>query len=134
MLSNRTIKTIVETIEKHKNVLLGYLFGSSIKENTYTDIDLGIFLSTCPSLYDASKFAMRLGRTLEKALNYQREFDIKILNLAPPHFQFNVIAKGILIFSRSEKTRLSYEEEVISTFQDYRDTLDWFNTLILERD
>ena len=76
---------------------------------------------------------MSVARELEKNLKFKWELDVKVLNHAPIYFQFEVIKQGLLLYFRDEKERISYEENVINSYLDFRDTLDWFNIQILRR-
>ena len=133
MLLENIVKSIVETISQFEEIVLCYLFGSSIEMDEYNDIDLGIFLSNSYSIYDSSNFSMEVGRSVEKSLNFKKTIDIKVLNNSPIYFQFEVISKGVLLFSKGEKERIMYEKGVINLHLDYKDTLDWFNRQMLER-
>ncbi len=133
MLSKNSIKSIIETVSKYEEIVLCYLFGSSIKNDEPADIDIGILLSNSSPIYEATKFSMEIGRIVEKSLNFQKEIDVKILNHSPIYFQFEVISKGVLIYSQSEIKRIIYEKDVINSYLDYKDTLDWFNGQIMRR-
>ncbi|MHA1278889.1 MAG: nucleotidyltransferase domain-containing protein [Candidatus Helarchaeota archaeon] len=133
MLSEKIVESIVETISQYEKIVLCYLFGSSIKIDEYNDIDLGILLSNSNSIYAATKFSMEVGRSVERALNFKKVIDIKVLNHSPIYFQFEIISKGVLLFSKGEKERITYEKEVINLHLDYKDTFDWFNRQIMER-
>jgi len=133
MLSDNFIQSIIETVSKYEKIVLCYIFGSSIKSDEYNDIDLGILLSNSSPIYDITKFSMEIGRLVEKSLNFQKVIDVKILNHSPIYFQFEVISKGVLVYLKSEKERITYEKGVISSHLDYKDTFDWFNTQIIER-
>jgi len=131
MLSKKTIQTLRELISKIKNIQLCYIFGSAIKNHQFNDIDIGIVLSNLQSSYQDLKFAMKVARELEKNLKFKWEIDIKVLNHAPIYFQFEVLKQGLLIYYSDEKKRISYEENVINSYLDFRETLDWFNLQIL---
>ena len=79
------------------------------------------------------KFAMRIGRELERAFKHSFEFDVKILNLSPIYFQHEVVKNGRVVFSRDEAKRIEYEAEVLSNYLDYKDTLEWFDKEFLAR-
>ena len=57
---------------------------------------------------------MKVAGELERRIKPRFEFDVKILNSAPIEFQFEVIKKGRVIFSRDKARRIDYEFEVIS--------------------
>jgi predicted nucleotidyltransferase len=134
MLSKELINLLKEIISQINEIQIGYVFGSSIKEKTFNDIDIAVLISNTKSSFQASKFAMSLGRIIEKSLNFKWEIDVKILNYAPIYFQFSVLQDGILLFCRNKNDQVSYEKNVISEYLDFKDTLDWFEVQIIGRD
>ncbi|HUX98541.1 MAG TPA: nucleotidyltransferase domain-containing protein [Candidatus Deferrimicrobium sp.] len=134
MLSKELIDLLREIISQIKEIQISYVFGSSLKEKTFNDIDIAVLISNTKSSYQASKFAMSLGRIIEKSLKFKWEVDVKILNYAPIYFQFSVLQEGVLLFYQNENDRISYEKNVITDYLDFRDTLDWFDVQIIGRD
>lgn len=137
MTDNRYISTIAEELHPNlvelldvlndslsifKDVFFAYLFGSAIRGEEFRDIDIAIYLLPCPdSSYERFKYAMRVGRELEKALSVcRREVDVRILNEAPLFFQYEVICTGQLIFQREESYRIHYERCLLSKYLDYQ--------------
>ena len=133
MISKNIIKDIKEITTKYEDILLVYIFGSSIFHDTYDDIDIGILLPSSKSKYELSRFSMKLARELEKKIGFISPIDVKILNHTPIYFQYNVIKNGELIYCKSEKIRVQYEKKVVGLYLDYKYTLDWFREQILER-
>jgi len=72
-------------------VILGYLYGSSLSGPEFEDVDVGVVLSQDLAPYERFKYAMEIGRVLERALTPRHEVDVKILNAAPIGFQYEVI-------------------------------------------
>lgn len=120
---------ILSTFQEIKG---GYVFGSFLEGN-FRDIDVALLLRETFSPYEAMKFAMRVGRELERKIKPRYEFDVRVLNSAPTHFQYEVIKKGKPVFTQNEKTRIRYEAELLSRYLDYRETLNWFNEKMLAR-
>jgi hypothetical protein len=77
--------------------------------------------------------ALEVARTLEKALGYKFELDVKVLNSSPTYFQYEVIKSGRVIFCRDEGKRVEYEASIISEYLDYKDVLEWFDKKLLAR-
>jgi len=120
------IHTTRDVMSEFPEIELGYVFGSFLKGN-FRDIDIAILLSKKLEPYESMKFAMKVGRFLEKSLDYKYEFDIKILNSSPGHFRYQVIKTGLSIFFRNNINRIRYEADVTSDYLDYKETLDWFD-------
>ncbi|MHA1300519.1 MAG: nucleotidyltransferase domain-containing protein [Candidatus Helarchaeota archaeon] len=133
MISEKIKEQIKAIIKDYENVLLVYIFGSSIFNDEYNDIDIGILITPSGSKYESSKFSMNLARIIEKKLGYINSIDVKILNDTPIYFQNNVIKNGELIYYKNEKLRVKYEKNVLRLYLDYKYTLDWFKVQIIER-
>jgi predicted nucleotidyltransferase len=77
------------------------------------------------------RFARRVEGELERGFCYRFEADVKILNTAPVSFQYEVIKSGQRVFSRDNERRVRYEAGVLSRYLDYKETLDWFDRVLL---
>jgi uncharacterized protein len=55
------------------------------------------------------------------------------LNTAPIEFQFEVIKKGKVIFSRDESRGIDYEADLISTYLDLKYMYDFLDKEFLAR-
>jgi hypothetical protein len=119
-------------LSRSEEIEVGYVFGSSLR-GEFEDVDVALLLSKSFSSYESMKFAMRIGRVLEKAFDHRFEFDVKILNLSPIYFQHEVIKNGKPVFCRDVKGKIRYEARVLSEYLDYRDILEWFNQELLAR-
>lgn len=126
------LKNIAEVLSQFREVVVGYVFGSLLPNEKFEDIDVGLLLAEPLSPYQGMKFAMRVARELERAVKPRYEFDVKILNLSPIHFQYQVI-KGEAVFSRDEINRIRYEAGVLSDYLDYRDAADWLDQEFIVR-
>jgi predicted nucleotidyltransferase len=113
---------IGKIIAELKEVDVAYIFGSFLESEEFNDIDVALLLSEELSLepYKSLKFSLRVAGELERQIKPRFEFDVKILNSAPVEFQFEVIRKGQVVFSRDESKRINYEFEVISTYLDLK--------------
>ena len=130
--SNIIMNNINRVLSSFPEIEVGYIFGSVLKDN-FRDIDIALLLIDEFSPYEGMKFAMKVGRKIEKSVEPRYEFDVKVLNFAPVHFQYEVIRSGKPVFVRDEKKRIRYEAELISKYLDYRKTLSWFNKKLLAR-
>ena len=117
-------------LSKYEEITLAYAFGSFLR-GEFRDIDIAVLLGKDFAPYKAMKFAMKVGREIEKELGYSYEIDVKVLNHSPVHFQNEVINTGRVIFCRDEKKRLKFEARVLSKYLDYRNTGEWFKRIRL---
>jgi predicted nucleotidyltransferase len=127
------IKKIVGALSAFEEVELGYIFGSFHEGREFRDVDVAILLSDPLPPYESERLAMRVALAIEKALDYEFELDVKVLNHSPVYFQHEVIKNGRLIFCRDEAGRVRYEGDLLSEYMDYRDVLDWFDEKLLAR-
>ena len=105
-------------------VMLAYLFGSSLqgKFGKDHDIDIGLFLS--PKLYESLDEGNPYGYKAEmivELMNLLRYdlIDLVILNKCTPVLAYQVIHHGMLLFARSEETRIQFE---LSSLKRHADT------------
>jgi predicted nucleotidyltransferase len=120
-------------VARLKNVDVAYIFGSFLEGEEFNDIDIALLLSEDLDPYKGLKFSLKVAGELERQVKPRFEFDIKILNNAPVEFQFEVIKKGSVIFSRDETRRVDYEFEVISTYLDLKYMYDFLDKKFLAR-
>ena len=130
---DEVIKKIVGVLTEFGEVELGYIFGSFHEGREFGDIDVAVLLSTSLPAYESERLAMRLALGIEKALDYEFELDVKVLNHSPVYFQHEVVKRGRLIFCRDETKRVRYEARLLSEYMDYREVLDWFDEQMLAR-
>lgn len=116
-----------------KNIDAAYIFGSFLERDEFNDIDLALLLSEGLDSYKSLKSSFRVAGELERQINPGFEFDVKILNFSPTDFQFEVIKKGKVIFSRDKSRRVDYEFEVISTYLDLKYMYDFFDKEFLAK-
>lgn len=124
---------VAEVLSEFNDVCFGYVFGSFLGGQGFRDVDVAIYVMGEYDSYGLMKFSLRVARTLENKVQPRLEFDVKDLNTAPITFQYEVIKSGRLIFSRDNVRRVRFEAEVLSTYLDYKETLDWFNKKFLAR-
>ncbi|AKB26868.1 putative nucleotidyltransferase [Methanosarcina siciliae T4/M] len=116
-----------------KEVDTAYVFGSFLERTNFNDIDVALLLSESLDPYQSLKFSLRIAGELERRIRPRFEFDVKILNNSPIEFQFEVIKKGHVIFSRNEPNRIDYESEVISAYLDLKYMYDLIDKEFLAR-
>ena len=123
----RTIRTVFAGFDE---IEVGYVFGSFL-QGDFGDVDVAILVAGKPTPYQAMRFARKIERELEQGFRYRFEADVKILNTAPVSFQYEVIKSGQRVFSRDNERRVRYEAGVLSRYLDYKETLDWFDRVLL---
>lgn len=125
------MKAILSEFDK---IILGYIFGSVLKQNKFHDLDVAVYIKEDKlTPYKLFKLEMEIARKLEARLGYKIEVDVKILNYLPLYFQYMAIKEGIPVFVKNRLKRIDYETEIITRYQDYKVTLDWFDQQIILR-
>jgi uncharacterized protein len=123
---------IGKIVAELNEVDVAYVFGSFLESDKFNDIDVALLLSEELDLdpYKCLKFSLKVAGELERQIKPRFEFDVKILNIAPVEFQFEVIRNGCTIFSRDESRRIDYEADVLSIYLDLKDMYDFLDKRI----
>jgi len=79
------------------------------------------------------KLSLKVGRELEKVIKPRKRIDVKILTHATIAFQYEVIKRGEVIFSRNDTMRKRYEAEVLSSYLDYKAISEWLDRKFLAK-
>ncbi len=94
-------------------VVFAYLHGSFIISESFHDIDIGIFLKNENGfLYESD-----ISYELSGMTGY--DIEVRILNNAPVAFQLAVLKNGKLLFSKDEKIRTDFIENVGKRYLEY---------------
>jgi len=110
---------------------VAYVFGSFLEGDDFRDIDLALVLARDLAPYERFKYAMEVGRAVERAITPRCEVDVRVLNNAPISFQYEVIRTGISVFAKDERDRVRYEADLISDWLDFKETSDWLDEQFL---
>ena len=111
---------IVSAISSHlqrecAEIAAAYLFGSFVKEEAFSDIDLGILMNT--DFERPLEYELELESRLERILKYP--VDIRIINGAPLSFCQNVIRHGRVIVDRDPNLRADFEGQTLKQYFDF---------------
>jgi uncharacterized protein len=102
-------------VERHKEIIAVYLFGSFNAAEAFSDIDLAI-LADSP-LDDPLFIEIDLETELEKIVKYR--VDVRILNKAPLSFCREVIRSGIVIVDRRPNLRADFQGKILKQYSDF---------------
>ncbi len=109
----RVCLLIQERLALRPEILFAYLHGSFTKEETFRDIDVGLFLSIRPGVFYESDLSHDLTRMVG------REVEVRVINKAPLAFQMAVVQEGRLLFSRDEQIRTDFIERVSKKYPEF---------------
>ena len=100
----RWIYTIQKFLEARQDVVFAYLFGSFVREQSFRDVDVAVFLDPPPN----SPLLAEL--QLEEALSQvvQVPVDVRVLNQAPVGFLYQVFKEGKCLVDRDPDRRVDF--------------------------
>jgi len=115
------LKEGIEGVLKgHKEILVAYLYGSTVKgyERRGSDIDVGLLLKEdfeAEALYPA-----RIAGEIKEKCGLNQEVDVRILNKRPYRFLHQVIKMGEVILCADERERVRFEISVMDGYIDFK--------------
>jgi len=110
------IKGITSRLKKRKYIIFAYIFGSFVRDEKFSDIDIGIFCNE-----KISKEPLTFEFDLEKEIKSFTKFpvDVRIINHAPLSFIYHVIKEGILIADKDTGKRTDFEGMIFKKYLDF---------------
>lgn len=123
------IKKLGGFARSHPRILLGYLFGSTVRNERHrgSDYDIALLLDGEPTFEDRIALISELMRILKT-----NDVDIVILNHAPPLLRYEVVSDGRLFFRKGEDAANKFEMMVYREFFDTQHLRDVQNALLKE--
>ena len=124
-MSSKNIKQkVVKCLQQEENVIFAYLFGSYARkeQHPFSDIDIAVYLKK----YTHDEY-LRLFRILARELDF--DFDLVILNKAPPLLRHKVISEGILLFCEDLNVHYNFVFRTLVEALDFKET---YNIIINE--
>jgi predicted nucleotidyltransferase len=128
---NKTKERIRFILNGFEEIDMAYVFGSFLERDDFHDIDIAIHLDKEQSPYQRFKLSQKVARSLEQGIHPRVDFDVRILNYAPPYFQYDVISKGIVVLERDRERRVDYEAHLISEYLDLKYMYDLLDQAFL---
>jgi len=124
---------IKEVLKAHEEILVAYLYGSTVKgyEGKRSDIDVGLLLKEdfkAEALYPA-----RIAREIKEKCSLDQEVDVRILDERPYRFLHQVIREGEIILSKDERERVRFETSVIDRYIDFKPFYEQYDEKRRER-
>jgi hypothetical protein len=112
----KLIELLRDFLRSRDEVVFAYVFGSFLEEETFHDIDIGIYLSEIPQ-EESTQYGLALSQTLSSHLRIH--VDARVLNFAPTSFLYHVI-RGKLIIERDEEVSTTLAEQTIQRYLDLK--------------
>ena len=114
-----SIDKIKDYLNLRENVVVAYIFGSFSTDRVgpESDIDIALLLRDSVDSKEYGHIKLTITNDLIDILSFER-VDVAILNIASPLFSYEVIKKGVLLFSRDETKRIEYTANAIMRYLD----------------
>jgi uncharacterized protein len=129
----RITSLIRDAMVSFPSLRVAYLYGSFLSRDDFRDIDIGLLASEQVLRDGSLAFASRVADTLGKALEFQYECDVRVINFEPVWFQYEVISTGRAVVVRDENERIDFETRVLLEYQDLKFMYDLFDREYLAR-
>ena len=104
---------IATELAARHDVAFAYVFGSSLAEPAFHDVDVAVWLQESPA--DPIDRALELAAQLSRALKLP--IDVRPLNGAPVSFVFHAL-RGRLLFARDEERLAGTIEDTVRRYLD----------------
>lgn len=105
------INKIKEYLNKRQEVLFAYIFGSFVKSEEFSDVDIALYVNGEFSF----KYEFEIEDNLEKILNLP--VDVRVINNAPVSFAYGVLKDGLLI--KDNDVRTDFQMLKFKEYMDY---------------
>lgn len=111
-----------KALTQDERVVFAYAYGSFIKEQSFRDIDVGIYLKSSEAnpFVISSDIKTQLSRIFKKEkidLNAD-QFDIQIINHAPFTFLKRVFKEGVLLIDHDPELRTDLVEYISAKYRE----------------
>ncbi len=120
----RTRRVLTDNIklflENRPEIRFAYLFGSFVDEESFRDIDLGIFIDETAAVTKDKFYDIELSTQLEDIVKCP--IDIILLNRAAPAIVFNA-SKGMLLKNSDDDQRIDFVTLNWKMYWDFKPTL-----------
>ena len=110
------IKGITSRLNKRKYIIFAYIFGSFVRDEKFSDIDIGVFCNEKISK-EPLTFEFDLEEEIKSFTNLP--VDVRIINHAPLSFVYHVIKEGILIIDKDAGKRADFEGIIFKKYLDF---------------
>jgi len=126
-------RELIEYFRSKDNIVLAYLFGSTIRGNTgrLSDVDIAILVNEKSSEKEHLDIELKILSEITILLK-RNKIDLILLNEAPLLLTYNVIKNGVILKS-NEIERVKFETKIISSYLDQHYYIKRHNEMSLNR-
>ncbi len=121
-MKDKILKIIRDILEKDNRVVFAYVYGSFVKEESFRDIDIGVYVRDAnenPYVISSEITTELSSISKREGLNYTADdFDVRIINDAPFTFLNRVFREGILLKDNDPELRTDIIEYVSRKYRE----------------
>jgi hypothetical protein len=110
------IVSINDFLKRISGLKFAYVHGSFIGDEKFHDIDVAAYLELMPD--SALQIELDLETEISKII-VEYPIDVRILNVAPLSFRYNVIKDGKAVAVNDDDARSDFEEATLSNYFDF---------------
>ena len=120
---------IGKTLEKHREIVAAYLYGSLVRGHLRRDSDIDLAILLDDGFEPDALYPLRIAEEVASNCALEREIDVRVLNDMPLTFVHQVLKNGVLIHSRDDRKRVEFETCAYDIYLDYKPYFDRFNEI-----
>ena len=109
------VENIISALNRHEEIVAAYFFGSFVRTDTFSDIDVGLLIDD--EINSALDYELKLEIELENIIGYP--VDIRNLNHAPLSFCYQVIRHGRIIIDKKPNLRAEFTGYILKKYFDF---------------
>ncbi len=130
----KNIPYLINEIKKISEINALILFGSIAKgsRKPLSDIDLALLFKKGVEKEKYSSIELLVFDIISSILKTE-EFDLAILNNAPPKIAYNILKDGKILFVKDKMSFIGFKENIIKYYLDFKYYEDEFNKIFLEK-
>lgn len=111
----RLLNSLRKELEGVDGIVFAYVHGGFIEMEVFRDVDVAVWIK---NPQDAFHYEVDLSAKIEA--NLKTPIDVHVLNQAPLSFKHYTFARGKLLFSKDEETRIKLIDETVRQYADAR--------------
>jgi len=132
----QTLKQRLPALLQNHPVMLAYAYGSVASGclTPLSDVDIALVLHPDCGLtpYQRLELELEIAAKID-AWNEIPDTDVRTIDTAPLRIQGMVLTRGVLLYTRDEDFRVSYEVQTRMRYFDFRPTVERMRQAYLER-
>jgi predicted nucleotidyltransferase len=124
------VQAMRDYFAQQPDIVVAYLFGSVSRGRAHrlSDVDVAVLFAPEVTLETSVERQLQLMGDLEAFAD--REVQVTVLNRATPLLAYQVIKYGIQLYERSRQARIEFQVRAMSTYFDFKPSLDFFDKVI----